>query len=74
MELPLVLGRDELDNWADLLKALTARLRSAASAESADVPGDSSSRLRHVVLECTGDLDILHVALRGGNAPQTRCG
>ncbi|MDR6890808.1 MULTISPECIES: hypothetical protein [Variovorax] len=68
-EIPLVLRRDELDDWAELLKALTARLRAAASEELADVSSDGASRLRHVVLECAGDLDILFGALRAGSMP-----
>ncbi|MDQ0570045.1 hypothetical protein QFZ42_001879 [Variovorax paradoxus] len=73
-ELPPIRGRDEIEDWSDLLKALTARLRSAVGAEAADAPAESSSRLQQVVLECAGDLDILYMALRARDAPRHRPG
>ncbi len=69
-EVPPIPRRNEAEDWCELLKALAARLRSTAGAEVSAASDESSSRLRQVVLECAGDLDILYTALRARAAPR----
>lgn len=69
-EVPPIPCRNEVEDWFELLKALTARLRSTAGAEVSAASDESSLRLRQVVLECAGDLDILYTALRARDAPR----
>ncbi|MFM9928391.1 hypothetical protein VLK31_35860 [Variovorax sp. H27-G14] len=57
--------RDAIDDWALLLTALSARLRSLVVDPGASSTANARAhRVQHVVLECAADLDLLHLALR----------
>lgn len=69
---PLPAAHDDLENWTDLLQALTARLRSGARAGAADASACGAQRLQQLVTDCASDLDLLHQALCAEHARRHR--
>lgn len=69
---PVPAAHDDLENWTDLLQALTARLRAGARAGAADASARGAQRLQQLVTDCASDLDLLHQALCAERARQHR--